>query len=176
MPQEEKKQTQELERIYTLNLSKAFLSPRKKRAIRAIKILKKQLARHFKLDIENIKLSNALNAKVFSHSIEKPPKKLKIRGILKEGKLFAYLFEENISKAQEQKQQKEKKQKENKEKDKKDQSATQSKAKEEESKTNLKQQSKSANLNQTLTQNKPSSEQAQVGGQTQPKAQNSAKG
>jgi len=100
MPEEEKRSTQQTERIYTINLSKSFLSPRKNRAPRAVKILKEQLARHFKVDPSNIRLSNALNAKIFSHSIEKPPKKIKVRGILKEGKLFTYLFEEDINKSQ----------------------------------------------------------------------------
>lgn len=90
--------TQKIERIYIVNLSKAYNTVRKKRAKRAIKILKFFLARHMKGDIRKIKISNNLNKKIFENPIGNPEKKIKIRAIKEGAEVKAYLFDEEIKK------------------------------------------------------------------------------
>ncbi|MEM4235721.1 MAG: 50S ribosomal protein L31e, partial [Candidatus Anstonellaceae archaeon] len=79
---EEKKD--KVEKVHIINLSGAYDVPRQKRAKRAIKILREQLARHLKVEKEKIKISNSLNSAIFSRSMKKPPKKIKVKSIIDE--------------------------------------------------------------------------------------------
>ncbi len=88
------------ERIYTVNLSPAYDYVRTKRAKRAVKILRQFIARHAKRDVKEVKLSVALNNFIWKHSICKPPRKVKVRVIIKEEGVFAYLFDEPVEKTQ----------------------------------------------------------------------------
>ncbi|MFQ6068469.1 MAG: 50S ribosomal protein L31e [Candidatus Bathyarchaeia archaeon] len=78
------------ERIYTVPLRRAWIVPPKKRAAKAIRILKAFVQRHMKVGkavIEEeeegeggrIIISNEVNEKIWSRGIEKPPRKLRIR-------------------------------------------------------------------------------------------------
>jgi len=96
-----------LERIYTINLSAAYDYIRTKRCMRAIKILRSYLARHFKADESNVKLSEALNSYVWRDSMQKPPRRVKVRGVKEGDVVNVYLHnEEEIKKAKEQNKQK----------------------------------------------------------------------
>jgi large subunit ribosomal protein L31e len=80
------------ERIYTIPLSKAWVSPRKKRAPRAIRIIKGFITRHMKP--ESISISDAVNKRIWSRGIEKPPRRIRIRAAKDEdGKVSVYLAE-----------------------------------------------------------------------------------
>jgi len=80
------------ERIYTIPLSKAWVSPRKKRAPRAIRIVKGFITRHMKP--ESISISGEVNKRIWSRGIEKPPRKIRIRAAKDEdGKVSVYLAE-----------------------------------------------------------------------------------
>ena len=68
-----------LERIYTVPLGKAYEAVRDKRVPKAVKILKKFAARHMKADGERVTLSENLNKYLWERSIQKPPRKVKVR-------------------------------------------------------------------------------------------------
>ena len=85
-----------LERIYTVPLGDAYEVPRNKRVPRAVKILRAFIARHMKADGEKIALSEALNKHLWRSSIQKPPRRVKVRLIKEEGSIHAYLADEKI--------------------------------------------------------------------------------
>ena len=70
--------------------------PRNKRVPRAVKILRAFIARHMKADGEKIALSEALNKHLWRSSIQKPPRRVKVRLIKEEGSRHAYLADEKI--------------------------------------------------------------------------------
>jgi large subunit ribosomal protein L31e len=78
------------ERVFTIPLRRAWIAPIKKRAPRAIKIIKDYLKKHMKSDIVSINVE--VNKKVWDRGIEKPPRKIKIRATKdEEGVVRAYL-------------------------------------------------------------------------------------
>ena len=80
------------ERIYTIPLRRAWISPRKKRAPRAVRIVKSFIQRHMKP--EAIVVSNEVNERLWSRGIEKPPRKVRIRASKdKEGTVTLHLAE-----------------------------------------------------------------------------------
>ena len=80
------------ERIYTIPLSKAWVSPRKKRAPRAVRILKGFITRHMKP--ESITISGEVNERIWRRGIQKPPRKIRVRAAKDEdGKVSVYLAE-----------------------------------------------------------------------------------
>src|SRR5512143_1498229 len=83
-----------LERIYTVPLGEAYEAVRNKRGPRAVKRLRAFAARHMKADEERILLSTALNAHLWAHSIQKPPRRVKVRIVKEEDKITAYLADE----------------------------------------------------------------------------------
>ncbi len=103
----EKKEVEEEiveERLYTIPLSRAWISPRRKRAPRAIRLIESFVERHMKLRGEGLEeedaearrlvISNEVNERVWSRGIEKPPRKIRVRVTEdKEGKVTVYLAE-----------------------------------------------------------------------------------
>ena len=85
-----------LERIYTVPLGDAYEVSRSKRVPRAVKILRAFIARHMKADGEKITMSEALNKHLWRGSIQKPPRRVKVRLIKDEGFIRAYLADEKI--------------------------------------------------------------------------------
>jgi len=80
------------ERIYTIPLRRAWISPRKKRAPRAVRIVKSFIQRHMKP--EAIVVSNEVNERLWNRGIEKPPRKIRIRASKdKEGRVTLHLAE-----------------------------------------------------------------------------------
>jgi large subunit ribosomal protein L31e len=78
------------ERVFTIPLRRAWISPVKKRAPRAIKIIKDYLKKHMKSD--TVSINSEVNKKVWDRGIEKPPRKIKIRATKdEEGVVRAYL-------------------------------------------------------------------------------------
>jgi large subunit ribosomal protein L31e len=85
-----------LERIYTVPLGKAYETVRRKRAPRAIKILRAFISRHMKAEDERITVSGALNTLIWARSIQKPPRRVKVRLVKDEGFIRAYLADEKV--------------------------------------------------------------------------------
>lgn len=85
-----------LERIYTVPLGEAYETVRNKRAPRAVKILRAFITRHMKADGERIVLSENLNKFIWIRSIQKPPRRIKVRLIKEDETIKAYLADEKI--------------------------------------------------------------------------------
>ncbi|MCX6660836.1 MAG: 50S ribosomal protein L31e, partial [Candidatus Bathyarchaeota archaeon] len=67
------------EKFYTVNLRDLWAAPKDKRAPKAVRTLREFVKRHMKVD--NVKVSNEINQEIWARSIQKPPRKLKIRAV-----------------------------------------------------------------------------------------------
>ncbi len=93
------------ERTYTIPLARALVRPPKKRAPRAMQIIRAFITKHMKLEMRveveeekgelpKLVISNDVNRKVWSRGIEKPPRKIRVRAAKdKEGNVTLYLAE-----------------------------------------------------------------------------------
>jgi len=64
-------------RVYTINLSKVWLSPRIRRTKRAINMIREFAQRHMKS--ENIKIDQNLNETMWERGIRHPPRKIRVK-------------------------------------------------------------------------------------------------
>ena len=69
--------SQELERVYTINLGKVLLSPNNQRAKRAINMVK-EFARHH-MKTEEIKIEEDVAHHIWSRGMKHPPRKIRVR-------------------------------------------------------------------------------------------------
>jgi len=90
------------ERFYTIPLRKAWISPRKKRAPKAARIVKSFVLKHMKVrteaegeeEPEKLVIDNEVNEKLWNRGIEKPPRKIRVRVVKnKEGVVTVLLAE-----------------------------------------------------------------------------------
>jgi len=90
------------ERFYTIPLRKVWISPRKKRAPKAARIVKNFVLKHMKVrteaegeeEAEKLVIDNKVNEKLWSRGIEKPPRKIRVRVVKdKEGIVTVLLAE-----------------------------------------------------------------------------------
>jgi len=93
------------ERIYTIPLRRVWISPRKKRAPRAVRVVESFIQRHMKVETgtkagdeeeeeARLIISNEVNEKLWSRGIEKPPRNIRVRAVKdKEGTVTVYLAE-----------------------------------------------------------------------------------
>nr|MDO8080766.1 50S ribosomal protein L31e [Candidatus Freyarchaeota archaeon] len=65
------------ERVYTVPLKAARYVPPKRRASKAVRILRKFIGRHLK--VENIIILPEVNEKIWERGIEKPPRKIRVK-------------------------------------------------------------------------------------------------
>lgn len=68
---------EELSRVYTINLSKAWLTPRIRRTKRAINMIREFAQRHMKSD--DVKIDRSLNEVMWERGIRKPPRKIRVK-------------------------------------------------------------------------------------------------
>lgn len=69
-----------VERLYTIPLGKAYEAVRKRRAKRAVNLVKAFIIRHMKLDGEaDLSIDTALNEYLWTRGIEKPPRRVRVR-------------------------------------------------------------------------------------------------
>ncbi len=109
-PAEKKKKRKEEEeiveeRIYTIPLGKASIRPPKKRAPRALQMIKAFINKHMKLEVKvteeeereelpRLIISQEVNEKVWGRGIEKPPRKIRVRAAKdKDGNVTVFLAE-----------------------------------------------------------------------------------
>jgi len=106
-PKKKKGKEEEIveERIYTIPLGKASVRPPKKRAPRAIQMIRAFITRHMKLEMKvedeeekeelpKLLISQEVNEKIWGRGIEKPPKKIRVRAAKdKDGNVTVYLAE-----------------------------------------------------------------------------------
>jgi large subunit ribosomal protein L31e len=102
-----KKEEEEIveERTYTIPLSRALVRPPKKRAPRAIQLIRAFVTKHMKLEVKvseeeeqeelpQLVISQEVNQKVWERGIEKPPRKIRVRAAKdKDGNVTVYLAE-----------------------------------------------------------------------------------
>jgi len=102
-----KKKDEEIveERFYTIPLSRALVRPPKKRAPRAMQLVKEFVNRHMKIqmkvseeeeedELPQLIISKEVNEKIWDRGIEKPPRKIKTRITKdKDGNVTVYLAE-----------------------------------------------------------------------------------
>ena len=69
--------SQDVERVYTVNLGKVLLSPDNQRAKRAVNMIK-EFARHH-MKIEQVKLEEDVSHLLWSKGIRHPPRKIRVR-------------------------------------------------------------------------------------------------
>ncbi|MGD8564937.1 MAG: 50S ribosomal protein L31e [Candidatus Bathyarchaeota archaeon] len=92
------------ERFFTIPLGKARIAPLKKRTPRAIKIIRSFIEKHMKLKTQTIieeegetrrlVISNEVNNRVWKRSIEKPPRRVRVRAVrYKNGAITVFLAE-----------------------------------------------------------------------------------
>ena len=87
-----KKKEEEIveERFYTIPLQKALIRPPKKRAPRAVQLVKIFVTKHMKLEMKvseeeeeaelpQLIISQEVNEKIWGKGIEKPPRRIKVR-------------------------------------------------------------------------------------------------
>jgi len=85
--------SQELERVYTINLGKVLLSPDNRRAKRAINMIREFARKHMK--IENVKIDEELSHQIWKRGIRHPPRKIRVRMTkTDEGFVLITLYEE----------------------------------------------------------------------------------
>ncbi len=105
-PKKKKKEEEIVEeRFYTIPLSRALVRPPKKRAPRAMQLVKIFVTKHMKLAIKvseeeeeeelpQLVISKEVNEKIWDRGIEKPPRKIKTRVTKdKDGNVTVYLAE-----------------------------------------------------------------------------------
>jgi large subunit ribosomal protein L31e len=76
--------TEKIERLYTVPLGKAYEYTRTKRTRRSVSLLRQFLVKHMKS--YDVRISEALNEFLWSRSMQKPPRKVKIK-VVKEGEV-----------------------------------------------------------------------------------------
>ena len=69
--------SQELERVYTINLGKVKLSQSQHRAVRAINMIREFAQHHMK--VETIKIEEELAHEVWAKGVRNPPRKVRVR-------------------------------------------------------------------------------------------------
>ena len=67
----------ELERVYTVPLSKAWIAPRHRRVVRAVNMLREFAGRHMKS--EEIKIDSELNETLWKRGITRPPRRITVK-------------------------------------------------------------------------------------------------
>ena len=106
-PRKKKKEEEEIveERTYTIPLQKALVRPPKKRAPRAMQLMKAFITKHMKLEMKvseeeeeeelpQLIISQEVNEKIWDKGIEKPPRKIRVRAAKdKDGNVTVYLAE-----------------------------------------------------------------------------------
>lgn len=99
--------SQELERVYTINLGKVLLSPNNQRAKRAINMVKEFARRHMKN--EQIKLEEDLSHQIWKRGMKHPPRKIRVKMTkTDEGFILVSPYEQEIEEAVETKEEKKK--------------------------------------------------------------------
>ena len=106
-PKKKKKEEVEIveERNYTIPLQRALVRPPKKRAPRAMQLIRVFITKHMKLEMKvseeeeeeelpQLIISQEVNEKIWDRGIEKPPRKIRVRAAKdKDGNVTVYLAE-----------------------------------------------------------------------------------
>nr|MCH9657623.1 60S ribosomal protein L31 [archaeon] len=87
--------SQELERVYTINLGKVKLSQSQHRSVRAINMIR-EFARHH-MKVETIKIEEDLAREVWARGVRSPPRKVRVRmSKTEEGHVLVSRYDEDV--------------------------------------------------------------------------------
>jgi large subunit ribosomal protein L31e len=104
-PKRKKKEEEEFveEKTYTIPLGKALIMPPRKRAPRAMHMIRAYIVKHMKIpsraeeedeEPPTLTITNQLNERIWGQGIEKPPRKVRVRATKdKEGNVTVHLAE-----------------------------------------------------------------------------------
>lgn len=115
---EKKKEEKAEEKQFVVSFSKVFRAPRPKRAFRAINFLKKFVFKHFRVEEDNVMISQAVNEKIWERGREHIPRRIEIKIVKEKEKARVYLKDEKIEKPKKEKAKEEPKKEEKKEEEK----------------------------------------------------------
>ncbi len=90
MAKKAKSEAKKLERAYNIPLRKQVMkSPKYKRSKKAVDTVKVFIAKHMKVDLENVKIGQHLNMEIWQNGIRNPPHHVKVNVIKeKDGDVF----------------------------------------------------------------------------------------
>lgn len=74
------------EMFYTIPLRRVYWGRKSNRAARAVKLVRKFIARHFGVDESRVVIYNSVNEFIWSRGIEKPPREVRVRAVKDEEK------------------------------------------------------------------------------------------
>ena len=87
--------SQELERVYTINLGKVKLSQSQHRSVRAINMIREFAQHHMK--VETIKIEEELAHEVWAKGVRSPPRKVRVRmSKTEEGYVLVSRYDEEV--------------------------------------------------------------------------------
>jgi len=87
--------SQDVERVYTINLGKVLLSANNRRATRAINMIR-EFARHH-MKTQEVKIDEELSHQIWARGIKHPPRKVRVRmSKTDEGYILISRYEEEI--------------------------------------------------------------------------------
>jgi large subunit ribosomal protein L31e len=95
--------------VYTINLSKAWLTPQYRRTDRVINMIKEFAKRHMKN--ENIKIDQELNREIWKKGKTNPPRKVRVRMSLDDNVVLVSSYQENRKEHEIKKEEKEEEEK-----------------------------------------------------------------
>ncbi len=82
----------EEEQVYTIPLRDARKAERKRRAGKAVKLVREFLKKH--LNVNSVIIDSSLNRKIWRKGVEKPPAKVRVRAVKRSDKIAeAYSLE-----------------------------------------------------------------------------------
>ena len=80
--------------VFTINLSKAWLTPQYRRTDRVINMIKEFAKRHMKN--ENIKIDQELNKEIWKQGKSHPPRKVRVRMSLDDNVVLVSSYQDNL--------------------------------------------------------------------------------
>ncbi len=94
MPKEKK------EMVYTISFGRIYWGRRTNRAARAVRYLRRFIARHFGVDENDVVIYNEVNEYIWSRGIEKPPRRITVKAVKDEesGLIKVKLYKPKASK------------------------------------------------------------------------------
>jgi len=69
------------EAVYTVPLYRVYWGRRSNRAARAVKLLRRFIARHFGVEEDKVVIYNNVNEYIWSRGIEKPPRRVTVKAV-----------------------------------------------------------------------------------------------
>ena len=82
------------ERFYTVPLGEAFEYPRYKRTPAAVKMVRTFVTKHMKAEGMKVSISDSLNKFLWQRSIQKPPRRVKVRVVKEDSLVNVFLADE----------------------------------------------------------------------------------